>query len=194
MRPLVQPAGCIGRDRDGAGRGVLGQAERKASRERRAGRRHQPGRAIEPREVGGQQRAADPRAGLVADDGGGQQLAPCNGVCSDRASSVGQITTPWCAMLAACMSSRTRPCPITALAKAASAGEDELRVPMIGRRCRRPARSQPPDGSRDDCPPRRRRTGSRAGRALPWRRPRARNSRDRAQARSAPSGARADLA
>ncbi|MGY4458783.1 hypothetical protein ACVWYI_002743 [Bradyrhizobium sp. LB13.1] len=56
---------------------------------------------------------------------------PCSGVCSDSARRVGQITTPWCAMLAACMSSRTRPCPITALAKAASAGEVGCGRPTI---------------------------------------------------------------
>jgi hypothetical protein len=46
-----------------------------------------------------------------------RNVAPDSGVRSDNASRVGQITTPWWQMLAACMSSRTRPWPMVALAK-----------------------------------------------------------------------------
>jgi hypothetical protein len=58
-------------------------------------------------------------------------VAPASGVRSDNASRVGQSTTPWWLMLAACMSSRTRPWPSVALAKAASPGVESLLVPIM---------------------------------------------------------------
>ncbi len=59
-----------------------------------------------------------------------RRTAPENELRSDNASSAGQITTPWWQMLPACMSSRTRPCPNVALAKAASPGVVRTCVPM----------------------------------------------------------------
>ena len=72
-RPFVQAGRCVGGNGHRAGRGVFAKAERTASRQRGAERRHKAGRPVKAGEVGSEQRAADLRAGLVADDGGGKE-------------------------------------------------------------------------------------------------------------------------
>jgi hypothetical protein len=49
------------------------KAESIASRQRCAERRNKAGRPVEAGEVGGKERAADLRAGLIADDRGGKE-------------------------------------------------------------------------------------------------------------------------
>ena len=73
MRPFVQAGRCIGGNGHRAGRGVFGETKRTASRQRCAQRRNKAGRPVEAGEIGGKERAADLRAGLIADDGGGKQ-------------------------------------------------------------------------------------------------------------------------
>ena len=123
MRPFVQAAGGVRRERERVHRLVFRQAQEACAAAAAAPTAPiEPRRAEAPRELLGDERLADSGHDLVADDAGGDELAARRTLRAPAsASSAGQTTTPMCDTLAVCMSSCTSPCAAVAFANAASA-------------------------------------------------------------------------
>ena len=82
MRPLVEPRGGIGGERERVGRARLIEADQPARRDGGGDRADQAGRAEQPGELRGHQRPADPAARLVARDCGRKTGSAADAECA----------------------------------------------------------------------------------------------------------------